>query len=113
MRKTLFILSIFTIALSVSVQQKRLKTRVYYPGLILAADEKHQVVSGYFETYKDYDQTTVKPPCWSYAEAANIVYKGWLKVEFIKGEDLNTIVWCYPINTALRHQLIKTIIQVI
>ncbi len=196
LKKLIFILFIYTTANIASAQQKRLKTGVYYPGLILAVDEKHQVISGYFETYKDYDATTGKPigfcrffikgewakdsirfsafypewddsilgriylrgdtaidiktqsepPCWSYVEDANIVYtgmpfdfdhnanwleigminknnvdiyadygneklapiatakfkdcvkvlarrKGWLKIEYIKGEDGNAIGW--------------------
>ncbi|MBI3234758.1 MAG: hypothetical protein HYZ42_12105 [Bacteroidetes bacterium] len=105
----------------------KLKSGVYYPGLILAINEKTKTISGFFETYKNYNPVTGKPetfcrffikgelshdsirvsayypdwgedtllgrffiigdtslnfktqsepPCWSYVEDDNIVYKG-------------------------------------
>lgn len=42
-------------------QSSVFKSGVYYPGLILAVDPKTGILSGFFETYKNYNPVTGKP----------------------------------------------------
>lgn len=44
-----------------NAQQKKLRSGVYYIGMLLAFDYKTKIISGYFETYKGYNPLTGKP----------------------------------------------------